>query len=131
MNDDTIAAVDTAVVARSEEPGRPLCQDQLDRVAAGRQQTGRTNHKQAMHMIRLLHAGAHLLRTGEVLVDVKHLRDRLLAVRRGDLPWEQVVAWAAELLVDLADATAGTQLPHQPDRDTVDRLLTAVRERNL
>src|SRR4051794_24432970 len=32
-------------------------QDQLDRVAARRQPTGQTNHKQAMHMIRLLHAG--------------------------------------------------------------------------
>jgi predicted nucleotidyltransferase len=41
-------------------------QDQLDRVAAGRQRTGRINHKQAMHMIRLLLAGAHVLRTGQV-----------------------------------------------------------------
>ena len=105
--------------------------DQLDRVASRRQRTGQTNHKQAMHMIRLLYAGAHLLRTGDVLVDVEHLRDRLLAVRRGDLPWERVTSWAAELLADLAEAAAGTRLPEQPDRDTVDRLLTAVRERNL
>jgi predicted nucleotidyltransferase len=106
-------------------------QDQLDRVAARRQRTGQTNHKQAMHMIRLLHAGAHVLRTGEVLVDVTHLRDRLLGVRRGEVPWEQVAAWTAELLADLADAAADTRLPEQPDRDAVDRLLAAVRERNL
>jgi len=105
--------------------------DQLDRVAARRQRTGQTNHKQAMHMIRLLFAGAHVLRTGEILVGVEHLRDRLLAVRRGELPWEQVAAWAAELLADLADAAAGTRLPQHPDRDAVDRLLAAVRERNL
>jgi predicted nucleotidyltransferase len=105
--------------------------DQLDRVAARRQRTGQTNHKQAMHMIRLLLAGAHVLRTGEVLVDVEHLRDRLLPVRRGELPWEQVASWAADLLAELADAAAGTRLPEQPDRDAVDRLLTAVRERNL
>ena len=106
-------------------------QDQLDRVAARRQRTGQTNHKQAMHMIRLLHAGAHVLRTGEVLVDVTHLRDQLLDVRRGEPPWDQLAGWAAELLADLADAAAGTRLPQQPDRDAVDRLLATVRERNL
>jgi hypothetical protein len=73
--------------------------------------TGQTNHKQAMHMIRLLHAGAHVLRTGEVLVDVAHLRDRLLAVRSRDLPWERVAGWAAELLADLATAAAEPPLP--------------------
>jgi hypothetical protein len=105
--------------------------DQLDRVAARRERTGETNHKQAMHMIRLLIAGAHVLRTGEILVDVRHLRDRLLAVRCGDLPWHAVASWAADLLAELADAAASTDLPQQPDRDAVDRLLSAVRERNL
>jgi len=105
--------------------------DQLERVAARRERTGQTNHKQAMHMIRLLVAGAHVLRTGEILVDVRYLRDRLLAVRRGELAWEAVAAWAADLLAELADAAAATVLPDEPDRDAVDRLLTAVRERNL
>ncbi|MFC3499711.1 DNA polymerase beta superfamily protein [Micromonospora krabiensis] len=105
--------------------------DQLDRVAARRERTGETNHKQAMHMIRLLLAGAHVLRTGEVLVDVRHLRDRLLAVRHGELAWDEVTAWAADLLVELAAAAATTTLPEQPDREAVDRLLTGVRERNL
>ena len=105
--------------------------DQLNRVAARRERTGQTNHKQAMHMIRLLVAGAHVLRTGEVLVDVRQLRDRLLAVRRGELPWDVVAGWAAELLAELAAAAAATTLPEQPDRGAVDRLLTDVRERNL
>jgi len=105
--------------------------DQLERVAARRERTGETNHKQAMHMIRLLVAGAHVLRTGEILVDVRHLRDRLLAVRRGELAWEAVAAWAADLLAELADAAAATALPDEPDRAAVDRLLDAVRERNL
>ena len=126
-----LAARQAFLSRRAADTYGGYARDQLDRVVARRQRTGHTNHKQAMHMIRLLHAGAHLLRTGEVLVDVGHLRDRLLAVRRGDLPWEQVASWAAELLSELADAAVGTGLPEQPDRDTVDRLLTAVRERNL
>lgn len=105
--------------------------DQLKRVAARRERRGETNHKQAMHMIRLLLAGAHVLRTGEVLVDVTPLRDRLLTVRRGELAWPAVTAWADELLDDLATAAASTTLPAAPDRDAVDALLHAVRERNL
>ncbi|MEV4705184.1 DNA polymerase beta superfamily protein [Actinoplanes sp. NPDC049316] len=105
--------------------------DQLKRVAARRDATGETNHKQAMHMIRLLYAGAHVLRTGQVLVDVSHLRDRLLMIKTGGVPWESVLSWTGDLLADLADAQAATTLPAEPDRARIDELLTAVRERNL
>jgi uncharacterized protein len=105
--------------------------DQLKRVAARRERTGETNHKQAMHMIRLLLAGAHVLRTGEILVDVTPLRERLLAVRRGEVPWEAVAGWAASLLDDLAAAQRTTGLPAEPDRAAVDELLHSVRERGL
>jgi hypothetical protein len=105
--------------------------DQLTRVRARRERTGETNHKQAMHMIRLLLAGAHVLRTGDVLVDVRPLRDRLLAVKAGAVPWPSVTAWADDLQHDLAAALAETRLPAEPDRDTIDQLLCRVRERHL
>ncbi len=105
--------------------------DQLTRVTNRRERTGETNHKQAMHMIRLLIAGAHALRTGTILLDVRHLRDRLLAIKSGDTPWPDVVSWATDLHADLDDAAARTTLPADPDRDRIDALLTAVRERNL
>ena len=105
--------------------------DQLKRVDARRERTGETNHKQAMHMIRLLLAGAHVLRTGDVLVDVSPLRERLLAIKSGDVPWESVAGWADTLLADLAEAAQTTALPAEPDRAAVDTLLYAVRERGL
>jgi predicted nucleotidyltransferase len=105
--------------------------DQLTRVDARRERTGETNHKQAMHMIRLLLAGAHVLRTGEILVDVRHLRDRLLAVRRGEVAWPAVTAWAQELFADLEAAAASSALPETPDHETIDQLLYGVRERGL
>ena len=105
--------------------------DQLDRVAARRARTGETRHKQVMHMIRLLLAGAHVLRTGEILVEVGPLRDRLLEVKDGAVGWDRVTAWSAELLADLADAAAGSRLPEHPDTARVNRLLSGVRERNL
>jgi len=128
---ELLAARGAFLSRRVAETYGNYARDQLDRVAARRARTGEINHKQAMHMIRLLMAGAHVLRTGEILVDVRHLRDRLLAVKHGELSWDAVAAWAAELLADLSRAAAETTLPERPDRERVDALLTAVRERNV
>jgi predicted nucleotidyltransferase len=101
--------------------------DQMNRLAASLRRTGLVRWKQAMHMIRLLIAGGHVLTTGEVLVDVSAYRDRLLAVRRGELAWEDVSAWAAELTRQLATAAADSPLPAEPDRDGIQDFLIATR----
>ncbi|SCF22389.1 nucleotidyltransferase domain-containing protein [Micromonospora mirobrigensis] len=126
-----LAARSAFLSRRVAETYGGYARDQFARVTARRERTGETNHKQAMHMIRLLVAGAHVLRTGEVLVDVRQLRDRLLAVRRGETPWDAVTGWADELHAELAEAATATALPQRPDLAAVDRLLTDVRERNL
>jgi predicted nucleotidyltransferase len=105
--------------------------DQLTRVDARRARTGETNHKQAMHMIRLLMAGAHVLRTGEVLLDMRAHRDRLLAIKRGEVPWPEITAWATDLQAGLADAADTTHLPEHADLTTIDQLLQRVREEGL
>jgi hypothetical protein len=126
-----VAARGAFLSARVADTYGRYARDQLRRVDARRMRTGETNHKQAMHMIRLLLAGAHVLRTGDVLVDVSPLRGRLLAVKAGDVPWEQVTRWAADLIADLDAAAARTALPAEPDRAAVDDLLTGIRERSL
>lgn len=105
--------------------------NQLNRVAARQARTGETNWKQAMHMIRLLLAGAHVLRTGEVLVEVASLRSPLLDIRDGSVPWESVTAWATELQNDLSAALAASPLPSDPSSHTIDQLLHDVREEGL
>ena len=105
--------------------------DQLKRVDARRARTGETNHKQAMHMIRLLLAGAHVLRTGEILLEVGDHRDTLLAIKAGRIPWPEITTWAADLLADLKAAETTTALPTHPDRKAIDQLLVRVRERGL
>jgi predicted nucleotidyltransferase len=105
--------------------------DQFAKLSAARARTGDVRWKQAMHMLRLLTAGAHVLRTGSVLVDVSAHRDELLAVRRGEVPWEQVAARADDLRTDLARAAAGTALPSAPDRSRVDDFLVDVRRSSL
>jgi predicted nucleotidyltransferase len=105
--------------------------DQLKKVSARRSRTGETNFKQAMHMIRLLMAGVHVLETGSVLVDVGFARDRLLAIRSGALDWESITTWAESLQSSLSQAAAKTRLPPSPDRDKIDQLLVRVREEGV
>jgi hypothetical protein len=82
-----------------------------------------------MHMIRLLMSGLHLVRHGEPLVDVGPYRERLLAIKRGEVPWAEVDAWRAALSAELA-ATPSV-LPAQPDRARVEEFLISVRKENL
>ncbi|MCK2219217.1 nucleotidyltransferase domain-containing protein [Actinomadura sp. ATCC 31491] len=86
--------------------------------------------KQAMHMLRLLLSGLHLVRHGEPLVEVGAHRERLLAVRRGEVPWAEVDAWRAALVAEL-DAEPGGVLPAEPDRARVEEFLVGVRRENL
>ncbi|MFI7149321.1 DNA polymerase beta superfamily protein [Nonomuraea sp. NPDC050022] len=85
--------------------------------------------KQAMHLIRLLLSGRHLVRHGEPLIQVGDHRDRLLAIKRGEVAWAEIAAWRAELTGDLADATG--VLPAAPDRASVETYLVAVRRAHL
>ncbi|MBO3750567.1 nucleotidyltransferase domain-containing protein [Streptosporangiaceae bacterium NEAU-GS5] len=85
--------------------------------------------KQAMHMIRLLISGRHLVAHGEPLVDVSAYRDRLLGVRKGQMPWAEVDAWRRELAAGL-DEAAGV-LPEAPDRAAVETFLVSVRQAAL
>ncbi|MEU4159140.1 nucleotidyltransferase domain-containing protein [Actinoplanes sp. NPDC026670] len=129
--DALVGVRDAFLSRRVAETYGNYARDQLGKVANRHEKTGEINFKQAMHMVRLLMAGVHVLRTGEVLVDVSDRRDELLAIKRGERPWDEVSAWAGRLQDELADAAASTRLPQAPDRPAVDRVLVAVRERNL
>lgn len=100
---------------------------QMAKLAATRERGEPVKWKQAMHMLRLLRAGAHVLRHGEVLVDVSAWREELLAVRSGAVAWDDVVAAASSLREDLGRALAETPLPAEPDRATVEEFLIDVR----
>ncbi|MEV4249115.1 nucleotidyltransferase domain-containing protein [Streptosporangium canum] len=88
----------------------------------------RPRWKQAMHMIRLLISGLHLARHGEPLVRMDDHRDRLLALRRGEVSWAEVQRWRAELTAAFPDTSA---LPGEPDRLRVEDYLTTTRKAAL
>ncbi|GLZ13412.1 nucleotidyltransferase [Actinomadura sp. NBRC 104425] len=92
---------------------------------------GEPRWKHVMHLLRLLISGRHLVRHGEPLVDVGEYRAALLAVRRGEMPWDDIAAWRAELAADMDQALAGTPLPAEPDRARIEKFLLSVRRREV
>ncbi|TQL99878.1 hypothetical protein FB559_5579 [Actinoallomurus bryophytorum] len=90
---------------------------------------GEPRWKHVMHLLRLLISGRHLLEHGEPLVDVADHRERLLAVRRGEVAWAEVDAWRRTLTRDMDTALAATGLPEEPDRTRVETFLVSVRRR--
>jgi predicted nucleotidyltransferase len=91
---------------------------------------GEVRWKHAMHLLRLLLTGAAALRTATVPVRVEAHRDRLLAVKCGEVPWTDVDAWRKELHKEFERALAKTKLPERPDYEAANRfLIKARRER--
>jgi uncharacterized protein len=88
---------------------------------------GEVRWKHAMHLLRLLLSGAATLREGRVPVRVEAHRERLLAVKRGELPWPQVDVWRKELHRDFEAALAETTLPERPDYEAANRFLIKAR----
>lgn len=89
---------------------------------------GSIKWKHAMHLIRLLHAGIATLRSGElsVMVHPTH-RDELMAIREGQIPWEQVDQRRQLLHAQFDRAFDSTPLPDRPDYNRVNDYLIRAR----
>src|SRR6516164_3405341 len=70
---------------------------QFKKMQAHIRNKGQVKWKHVMHLIRLLLSGIGVLRDGSVPVKVDLQRDRLLAIRRGEMPWDEVEAWRLSL----------------------------------
>lgn len=88
---------------------------------------GALKWKHAMHLIRLLLSGITALNEGFVPLRVERYRDRLLEIRRGEVPWEEVNAWRLSLHRELDAAFATTRLPDRPDFAAANALLVEAR----
>ncbi|MFD3550047.1 DNA polymerase beta superfamily protein [Streptomyces sp. NPDC058655] len=88
---------------------------------------GAPRWKHAMHLLRLMLSCRDLLRTGRLSIGAGAHRDRLLAVRRGELTWEEVEAWMNRLAEQNASALAATPLPAEPDQARVADFLLRTR----
>jgi uncharacterized protein len=88
---------------------------------------GEIKWKHAMHLIRLLLSGVTVLKEGFVPVRVDEHRDELLAIRRGELPWDEVNARRLALHKEFDTALATTKLPERPDYEKANAFLIRAR----
>jgi predicted nucleotidyltransferase len=88
---------------------------------------GAIRWKHPMHLIRLLLSGVTILREGTVPVRVDEHRERLLSIRRGEMPWEEVDEWRLALHRQLDDALTRTALPERPDFERANAFLLKAR----
>lgn len=72
---------------------------------------GAPRWKHAMHLLRLLLSCRDLLRTGRLTIDATEHRDRLLAVKRGELTWPEVDTWMTRLTAESETALRTTPSP--------------------
>jgi hypothetical protein len=80
--------------------------------------------KYAMHALRLGYQGLELLEAGLVTLPMPEPeRSRVMAVRRGDRSFEDVLAEIDEVERGLEAALAQTTLPDRPDEDAIDAFL--------
>jgi hypothetical protein len=85
--------------------------------------------KNAYNLLRLIGTAVRWLRTGTVDLRVAEpLRGRLLAIKAGEVPLEEVLSEAEELAAELEAARQATPLPPRADVARADEVLRRVRE---
>jgi len=83
--------------------------------------------KHVMHLIRLLLSGITVLREGVVPLRMDDYRERLLEIRRGEVPWNELDAWRLRLHGELDLALMETALPDHPDYGAANDFLLRAR----
>lgn len=104
---------------------------QFRKLQADLRNKGAVKWKHAMHLVRLLLAGVTTLREGRVPIDADEHRDRLLAIKRGDVPWAEVEAWRLALHAEFDRAYEATSLPERPDYGRANDFLLRARRSAL
>jgi predicted nucleotidyltransferase len=89
--------------------------------------TGSIKWKHAMHLIRLLMSGVTVLKEGFVPVNVAEHRDRLLAIKRGEMEWGEMNNLRLDLHKRFDEAFANTKLPDRPDYERANAFLLKAR----
>jgi hypothetical protein len=100
---------------------------QFKKLQADLRNKGQVKWKHVMHLIRLLLSGIDVLKTGEISVHVGAHREQLLAIKRGELLFDEVENWRLSLHKDFDRAAATTQLPDRPDYAKANALLLKTR----
>jgi predicted nucleotidyltransferase len=104
---------------------------QFKKMQADIRNHGDVKWKHVMHLIRLLHAGIHVLREGFVPVQVDQHREQFLAIKRGEVSWEETEQWRLSLHREFDKALERTTLPERPDYEKANEFLVKARRAAL
>lgn len=100
---------------------------QFKKMQADIRNQGSVKWKHVMHLIRLLMSGIHVLKQGYVQVEVGDRRELLLAIKRGEMPWEETEKLRRSLHKEFDQAFQQTSLPERPDYQRADAFLVKAR----
>lgn len=100
---------------------------QFNKMQADLRNHGEVKQKHVMHLIRLLISGINVLRHGLVPVRVEEHREKLLAIKRGQMPWEETERWRLSLHQEFDQALSETSLPDRPDYERANNFLIKAR----
>jgi uncharacterized protein len=104
---------------------------QFKKMQADLRNHGQVKWKHVMHLIRLLISGIGALRDEVVPVKVDAHRQELLAIRRGEVPWNDVENWRLSLHKEFNAAFETTKLPERPDYERANTFLLSARRQAL
>jgi predicted nucleotidyltransferase len=100
---------------------------QFKKLQADLRNTGAIKWKHIMHLLRLLLSGVAILEEGTLPVHVGPHRDRLLAIKRGEVSFDDCEAWRLQLHERFDRALATTALPEKPDYTAANNWLLRAR----
>lgn len=102
---------------------------QFKKIQGDLRNRGEVKWKHVMHLLRLLLSGIATLREGRLSVHVGEHRERLRAIKLGEIPYEELERWRLELHREFDEAAASTRLPERPDYAAANALLLRARRR--
>ncbi|MFI6349251.1 DNA polymerase beta superfamily protein [Streptomyces sp. NPDC050560] len=145
-NPNVLECLHSPLVEYADETGRELLSlrgaflsretyDSFARYAVGQRKKleadlrnhGAPRWRHVVHLLRLLRSCRDLLRTGALVLDVGADREWLLAVKRGEVPWDRLEPVMGRLADEARAALDGSPLPGRPDRARVEDFLIRVR----
>jgi len=100
---------------------------QFKKLQADIRNKGDVKWKHVMHLLRLLLGGITILEEATLSVHAGAHRDQLLAIKRGEVPFEQCEKWRRELHVRFDKALKNTTMPERPDYDAANTWLLKAR----
>ncbi|MBX7106238.1 MAG: nucleotidyltransferase domain-containing protein [Gemmataceae bacterium] len=104
---------------------------QFKKMQADLRNQGQVKWKHVMHLIRLLISGISVLRHGFVPVRVDEHRDQLLAIKRGEIAWDDTEKWRLSLHDEFDRALGETKLPERPNYEAANEFLIKARREAL